>query len=170
MYPQDITDRKQAERELLALKDDLDAELSAMSRLHHSSTRLLAASELHTLLEEILDASIELQGADLGNIQLYDRDTGTLEIVAHRGFDQEFLDYFSDTDENAACGRAMKQGERVVIEDVEKDARFEPHRRIAASAGFRAVQSTPLFDRNGELLGMLDAPGRRTGLPSASCG
>jgi hypothetical protein len=27
-----------------------------------------------------------------------------------------------------------EQGERVVIEDVEKDARFEPHRRIAASA------------------------------------
>lgn len=155
VYLQDITDRKQAERELLTLKDDMDAELSAMSGLHHLSTRLLAASELHTVLEEVLDASIELQGADLGNIQLYDRETGTLEIVAHRGFDQEFLDYFSDTDENAACGRAMKQGERVVIEDVEKDARFGPHRRIAAFAGFRAVQSTPLFDRTGELLGML---------------
>jgi PAS domain S-box-containing protein len=130
----DITERKRAESELLALKDELGAEVSAMSRLRELSTRLLAAAELQPVLEEILDASIELQGADFGNIQLYDPETGTLEIVAHRGFEQEFLEYFSDTDENAASGRAMKQGERVVIEDVEKDARFETHRRIAASA------------------------------------
>jgi PAS domain S-box-containing protein len=107
-----------------------------------------------------------LQGADFGNIQLYDRETGALEIVAHRGFDQEFLEYFSDTDENAACGRAMKRGERVVIEDVENDVEFEPHRRIAASAGFRAVQCTPLFDRNGELLGMLSTHFRQPHRPS----
>ena len=166
MYFQDITERKRAEAELLALKDRLDADLSAMTRLHELSTRLLAASKLQLVLEEILDASIELQGADFGNIQLYDRETGALEIVAHRGFDQDFLEYFSDTDENAACGRAMKRGERVVIEDVENDAEFEPHRRIAASAGFRAVQCTPLFDRNGELLGMLSTHFRQPHRPS----
>jgi PAS domain S-box-containing protein len=166
VYFQDITERKRAEAELLALKDRLDADLSAMTRLNELSTRLLVATKLQLVLEEILDASIELQGADFGNIQLYDRETGALEIVAHRGFDQEFLEYFSDTDENAACGRAMKRGERVVVEDVENDVEFEPHRRIAASAGFRAVQCTPLFDRNGELLGMLSTHFRQPHRPS----
>jgi PAS domain S-box-containing protein len=166
IYSQDITERKQAEAKVLTLKDELGAELSAMTRLHELSTQLFAPSELHSLLEEILDASINLQGADFGNIQLIDREKGELEIVAHRGFNQEFLEYFSDTDENAACGRAMKQGERVVIEDVENDAGFEPHREIAASAGYRAVQSTPLFDRKGELLGMLSTHFRQPHRPS----
>jgi len=39
----------------------------------------------------------------------------------------------------------MQRRERVIIEDVLADPDFEPHREIAASAGFRAVQSTPLF-------------------------
>jgi PAS domain S-box-containing protein len=162
----DISERKQAETELLALKDELNAELSAMTRLHELSTRLLATSELQPLLEEVLDASIQLQGADFGNIQLYNPETGKLDIVVHRGFDQEFLDYFRDTGENAACGRAMKQGKRVLIEDVEKDAEFEPHRQIAASAGYRAVQSTPLFDRKGEPLGVLSTHFRQPHRPS----
>jgi hypothetical protein len=40
--------------------------------------------------------------------------------------------FYAHLEENAYD--AFKQGERVVIEDVEKDERFEPHRRIAASA------------------------------------
>ena len=54
-----------------------------------------------------------------------------------------------------ACGRAAREGGRVIVEDVQTDPGFAPHSRIAASAGFRAVQSTPLFSRAGEVLGML---------------
>src|SRR5262249_33918255 len=45
------------------------------------------------------------------------------------------------------------------------DADFAPHRHIAASAGFRAVQSTPLFSRSGEFLGMLSTHFRRPHRP-----
>jgi PAS domain S-box-containing protein len=152
---QDVTERKRADDELLALKNRLAADLSAMTRLHELSARLLAPSKLQPLLEDALAATITLQGADFGNIQLYNRQTGALEIVVQQGFDQAFLDYFSVVDdEHAACGRAAIRGERVIIEDVETDAGFAPHREIAAATGFRTVQSTPLVDRAGELLGM----------------
>ena len=59
----------------------------------------------------------------------------------------------------------MRQGERIIIEDVQIDPGFEPHRHIAASAGFRAVQSTPLFTRGGELLGMLSTHFRKPHRP-----
>jgi hypothetical protein len=42
-----------------------------------------------------------------------------------------------------------------VIADVCSDPDFEPHRAIAAAAGFRAVQSTPLTDACGQLRGVL---------------
>jgi hypothetical protein len=35
------------------------------------------------------------------------------------------------------------------------DPGFEPHREIAAAAGFRAVQSTPLADRMGRVIGVV---------------
>jgi|SRR5215475_10796837 len=44
---------------------------------------------------------------------------------------------------------------RVVITDVTTDPGFAPHREIALAPGFRAVQSTPLVNRAGHLVGML---------------
>ena len=159
--------RKRAEKESVAWKDELAAELMAMSRLHEFSTRLLSKAGLLPLLEEVLNAIIALQNADFGNVQLYNPETKTLEIVAYRGFQKSFLDYFSSVNEpGAACGRAMQRRERVIIEDVLADPDFEPHRQIAASAGFRAVQSTPLFSRSGEPLGMISTHFRQPHRPS----
>ncbi len=81
-----------------------------------------------------------------------------LEIVAHSGLDDEFLRYFKkvDASDASACGQALAARERVVIEDVNTNPAYEPHRQIAARTGYRAVQSTPLFHRDGNKpLGML---------------
>jgi PAS domain S-box-containing protein len=163
---EDITERKRAEEESLALRDELTAELTAMTRLHEFRTRLLSINDFRTLLEEVLDATIALQRADLGNIQMYNAEKQTLEIVAQRGFQKDFLEHFRNVDdESSACGRAMKLRQRVIIEDVETDPGFAPHRHIAASAGFRAIQSTPLLSRGGKLLGMLSTHFRRPHRP-----
>jgi GAF domain-containing protein len=109
-----------------------------------------------------LEGGIELAGADFGNIQLLDRVTGALEIVAQAGFGPEFLEYFATVDdEHSACGRAAHRGAQTVIEDVRTDPDFRPHRAIAESSGFRAVQSTPLLDHTGTLVGMLSTHNRR---------
>ncbi|HSE20535.1 MAG TPA: ATP-binding protein, partial [Pyrinomonadaceae bacterium] len=152
----EIAERERAEIELTLVKDELAADLKTMLRLHELSTRLLKSTELQPLLEEILDATIELLNADFGNVQLCNPQSKALEIVAQRGFKQDFLDYFSSVHEDsAACGGAIQHRRRVVIDDVETDPGFAPHREIAASAGFRAVQFTPLFSRSGEPLGMI---------------
>jgi PAS domain S-box-containing protein len=153
--------------QLDAVKDELAAELVAMTSLHELGTRLLASMELQPLLDEVLRATIALQNADFGNVQLYNTQTKALEIVAQHGFGQEFLDYFGSVQEDAAaCGRALQRGERVIIEDVEIDPGFAPHRPIAAATGFRAAQSTPLFSRSGEPLGMISTHFRQPHRPS----
>jgi PAS domain S-box-containing protein len=163
----DISERKRSEEDLLALRDELAAELTAMTRLHEFSTHLLAMSGFQSLLEEVLNATIALQNADLGYIQLYNPATKELEIVAHRGFKQDFHEYFENVHDSAtACGRAMELRKRVIIEDVELDSAYAPHRHIAASAGFRAVQSTPLFSGSGEFLGILSTHFRRPHRPA----
>jgi len=143
---------------------DLDSEevcsyraaFEALNRLHELSSRLLEATGLGELLEEILEATIALQHADFGNVQLYNRQTETLEIVAQRGFGPEFLDYFRSVPPGmGACGLALRRRQRVIIEDTEADSAYAPCRAAAAAAGYRAVQSTPMFSRDGELLGML---------------
>jgi GAF domain-containing protein len=53
----------------------------------------------------------------------------------------------------------------VIIEDVLTDEGFARHRQIAASAGFRAVQSTPIFSRRGKPLGMISTHFRQRHRP-----
>ena len=152
---QDVTEQKRAHEELLLLKDELAAELASMTRLHEWSTRLMVSAEIQPLLEEILHATIELQSADFGNVQLYNPQNRTLQIVAQHGFKQEFLDHFHEVLVDSTCGQSLQRGSRVIVDDVQTDAAFEPDRQIAASAGYRAVQSTPLFSRSGQPLGII---------------
>jgi signal transduction histidine kinase len=109
-------------------------------------------------LLEIVDAAIAVTAADMGNIQLLDRGSGALKIEASRGFEAPFLEFFNAVhDGQAACGSAMKSGERVVIEDVIVSPVFvgTPELEAMLAAGVRAVQSTPLVGRSGQIVGML---------------
>src|SRR3984893_1929161 len=171
----DISERKQIEGELKrALADlrqnqlQLAAEVDSMRRLHELVNRLLACNDLQTALEEVLDAAIALLEADMGNVQLLDPQSRELQIVAHRGFREDFLEHFrsAGADPSAVCARAAHLGEPAIVEDVQTDPGFAPHRAIAASAGFRAVQSTPVTSRSGELLGVLSTHFRNPHRPS----
>ena len=115
-----------------------------------------AAPTLVALLDEVLQFALTLLHAERGNVQLADPATGALRIAAQRGFGPEFVEYFAAvTDDGSACGRAARQHAQVVITDVTTDPGFAPHREIALASGFRAVQSTPLVNQAGHLVGML---------------
>lgn len=115
-------------------------------------------ADLALLLEQVLDAAIELQGADFGTVQLYDAENATLRIVAHRGVGKEFLEHFAcvDADDASACDGALKLGQRFIVEDVRKCVAYAPHLGVAARTGYRGVNCTPLTERGTGLpLGML---------------
>ena len=107
-------------------------------------------------LQICLDAAIARQGANKGNIQLLDA-TGALRIVVHSGFQQDFLNYFACVrlDGCSVCARAYRAGSPVVILDVHHDPAFEPHLAVAKAAGFHGVQSIPIADAAGAVIGML---------------
>jgi len=151
----------------LVNKKEHIAELLAMNSVNQLDRQPLTTTEFQPLLEEVLDATMKLLKADLGNIQLFDPSTGVLKIVAQRGFKQDFLDYFDNVHEDTgSCGTALKRRERVIVEDVLTEPFFAPHLEVVISADYRAVQSTPLFSRKGEPLGMLSTHFRRPHRPS----
>lgn len=167
----DITERKRTELERDALEERLASDLDAMRRLQDLSTRLVVSGDLPKLLEEVLDATLELQKADFGNIQLWDEASQTLSIAVQRGFSPVFLEQFrvvgeKDAAKESACGRALRLRERIVIEDVHADPAFEPYRAIADHEGYRAVQSTPMIAADGRPLGMLSTHFRQPHRPS----
>lgn len=157
----DVTDHMRVEA-------NLGDQIEDMRRLHEMSARLLESADLRTMLREVLDATIALQRADFGSIQLRDSETDTLRIVAHHGFSDECLEHFASVGVNdtSASGRALRMGERVIIENVEKDVGYLPHRAIAAHEQYRAVQCTPIRGRAGALMGICSTQFRLPHRPS----
>ncbi len=145
----DITERKQTQ---LVMKADLEA----LTRMHVLSGKLLGAEGVQPLLQEIMDTAVAIMDAKMGVLQLLEDDS--LWIVAHYGHQQPFLEFFSSAENRASvCGEAMQLGGRVVVEDVETSSLFvgTPSLDVMRNAGVRAVQSTPMLNRAGKLLGIL---------------
>src|SRR5258708_35876821 len=115
---EDVSERKQAEKALKQSEESLAAELAAMSRLHELSTRLVPAGDSSSLLQEIADVAIAITTADMGKIQLIEPKSGTLRIVASRGFDQAFLRSYELDGPQPASLPAMMAGVRVEADDV----------------------------------------------------
>ncbi len=123
---------------------------------------------LRRVLAEVLDAAIAITRSDFGNIQLLDPVLGQLKIVVHRGLPQWWRDFWDAADGGAgACGTALARRERVVVEDVEESPIFfgTPALEIQRRAGIRAVQSTPLFARTGNPIGMFSTHFRQRHRP-----
>ena len=143
--------------DLQAVEAQLASDSSALKQLNEASSRLWQARDLHAGLNEILGVAIELLGADKGNVQLFDPARKVLVIAAHQGFEQPFLDFFKEVSAefDTSCGRALRAGRRTFVEDLEADEGFAPFRAMISAARVRAVQSTPLFGRDGRPVGML---------------
>ena len=158
---------RQADRYAAWTRFDLDEPHSAR-RLYAVTRDLREIVQFGSLLARVLEGALDLAGADRGNVQLVDPATGSLRIAVQHGFGPEFLHYFAVVDDDqSACGRAARQRAQTVILDVDADASFAPHRGIAAVSGFRAVQSTPLIERSGRLLGVVSTHYPRPYAPSA---
>lgn len=110
-----------------------------------------------TLLDHVLDTTLALTEADAGGIQLLNAE-GDLEVVAHRGFAREWIERWRRIPAGqGASGAALREGERVTLEDIEQHAALSgtPLLEDLRSAGMRAVQATPIRDDDGALVGVL---------------
>ena len=143
-------------------------ERAAMRRLHKLTKDLGTISRLDSLLPAVLEGALSLMKTDLGTIQIVDPAAGALRIVTQAGFGPEFLEHFAvvGDGDGSACGRAATQRAQTVVADVRSDPDFAPHRDIAGSSGFRGVQSTPLVDYAGHLIGMVSTHFRRPYRPA----
>lgn len=134
-----------------------------------SSAGVLAPG-LEEMLLGVLDAAIATADADFGNVQLLD-DAGRLRIAAHRGFPGWWVDYWNIKagQGHGACGAALQQAARVVVEDMRQDPVFRDPDDLDSmeKIGARAVQSTPIVSHSGDILGMFSTHYKRPYRPDA---
>ena len=95
---------------------------------------------------------------------------GELRLLAFRGFNPEAAKFWEwvRADSECSCGEALRTRQRVIVPDAETcgymvgTEDLETFRRT----GIRAMQSTPLVSRSGQLLGMISTHWGRPHQPS----
>lgn len=154
----DITERKRTEKELADAKEELSRILDALAKIEIINTHCVEGADLTAVLDEIIQTAIVVAGADKGNIQIFDPHTRSLKIIAQRGFEAPFLDFWNTVGEGlGSCGTALEQRQRIIVEDVTESPIFRDKTvlDVQLAAGVRAVCSTPIVSHSGEILGIL---------------
>jgi PAS domain S-box-containing protein len=149
---------RDSEGRLFRILEHSAADLKAMRRLNEIGTRCAReGNDRDGCLQEILSVAIEISGADKGNIQLVDPVSGRLKMTTEAGFDSEFLEFFSNGNQPAACFQAIETQQRIIVEDVRQSALFVGGRslQVMNNAQIRAVHSTPLISSAGNVLGVI---------------
>ncbi|HEV8169859.1 MAG TPA: ATP-binding protein, partial [Pyrinomonadaceae bacterium] len=161
---------RESEARLFGILEHSAADLKAMRRLNEiGSLCAKEGDDIEGCLRDVLSVAIEITGADKGNVQLLDRESGALRLSAQSGFDQHFLEFFESVNgDDCACGVALRTKQRVIVEDVSKSEIFagKPSFDAMRQADVMAVQSLPLLSSAGNVLGMISVHFVQTHRPS----
>ena len=140
-----------------------------LQRLQELGGRLVEEATFDSMVEEVLKASNELLAAEKSVIQLYDSREDVLRLVKQLGFADEDAARFDRIPVGSHCyGTAFKRKARVFIENVQLDQEFSQRAPFFQKLGLVAAQSTPLFDANGIVFGVLSSYWSKPYRPSAT--
>jgi PAS domain S-box-containing protein len=141
-----ISKRKKVERQLYTAKGELASQLRDMTYLHELVGRLNNARGLRATLDEVLSATVSLQGAELAGLWLLEPGSNRPAIVAEIGLPQEI---------HHDLQRTLDSLDPLMIEDVRTEPEDSPWREAGKAVGFRGVAVVPLFDRDGTKFGAI---------------
>ena len=170
MSAEDLTPVVEAQQAVRESNAKSAAEAKALAGFYHAGLKSWQAASIREGLDEMLLGILDLLDTDMGSVQLLDADGKILRIVAHSGFKQDFLEFSREISaaQDTACGRALRTGNIVVVEDVELDPTDAALRSVRRAAGYRAVVTAPLINSRETPLGMISVHFRSPHRPSAS--
>ncbi len=111
---------------------------------------------LAEVLDEVLRTAEEQSPGMIGSVLLLDEDRRRLRHGAARRLPDAYnaaIDGITIGRDVGSCGSAAFQGERVIVEDVERDPRWSPFRPLAREHGLRACWSEPIRGADETILG-----------------
>lgn len=124
----------------------LERQQARLSALYDVSSQLGKSLDLDEVLNQVMDAIIQLTGAERGFLMLYDEDTGQLVTRAARNVDQKSIDGDPMNISRTVIERAIAAGEGVLTSNAQEDARFSSQQSVVGYQ-LRSIMCAPLQAR-----------------------
>jgi signal transduction histidine kinase len=147
---------------LLRLKEQLNAlqvaglhngEQARLAALYHVSSVLGSSLQLAEVLNQVMDAVIQLTGAERGFLILRDGPGGDLRLQAARNLEGKSLDQDDMQISRTLVQQVLHSGQGVVTTNAQRDARFSNQQSVMTYA-LRSILCVPLRAR-GEVSGAI---------------
>ncbi len=123
-----------------------------IARLYNVSRLIGTSLDLQTCLDQVMDAIIELSGAERGFLMMID-DKRVLSIKVARNFDQETIESSDFTLSRTITSKVLETGQALVTTNAQEDPRFAGQKSIVDNA-LRSIIASPLRVR-GQVLGVM---------------
>jgi PAS domain S-box-containing protein len=157
------------EKALRQRERELARELLDQKQLQKISSQLIKQQQVEAVYMQIIEATMALLRSDCGSLQMVLPETDELLLLAQKGFAAGSADGWQRITRNGGttCAEAFRSGERVIVPDLEQCHRVKKAELVSyRKSGIRSVQSTPLFSRAGELVGIISNHWRKVHEPS----
>jgi GAF domain-containing protein len=123
-----------------------------LARLYTVSRMIGSSLDLQTVLEQVMDALIELTGAERGFLMLFDHDE--LHIRVARNFDQETLTSDEFRVSSTITNKVLSTGQAILTTNAQEDPRFAGAGSIVSDA-LSSIMAGPLTNLQGEIIGVI---------------
>jgi PAS domain S-box-containing protein len=134
----DITERKKME--------------DALKRQRDIAITLSGAGTLTEMINRLFDDLLEIEEFDCAGFYLFDKKTGILDMIAHRGLPDKFVEKVSHFDADSPYTKVVLNGKPIY----QKTSDFPPLlREDIQSSGIRSVAAIPI-KYGGEVIGHLN--------------
>lgn len=117
-----------------------------LAALYEVSSQLGTSLDLSEVLNQVMDAIIQLTGAERGFLVLFDDVTGQLQPVAARNVDQETIDGRAMEISRTVVERAAFSGAGILTNNAQEDERFSGQQSVVGYQ-LRAIMCAPLRAR-----------------------
>lgn len=148
--------------ETIRSKQQLEQELADAKLLQKISTELIRESGTSGLYKKIVEAAVAVMGSQFASMQMlvpHETSGGKLKLLASSGLGEEGEKFWEWVyyHTGSSCGEALRTSRRAIIPNFStcefmQDAPTLP---VFLEAGILSAQSTPLYSRDGRLLGMI---------------
>ena len=147
-----LTARQRLHQLEQSLEQESDRE-DSMSAVYRVTQSLGATLDLDEVLNNVMDAVIELTGAERGFLMLIEDDTEELSLRAARNIARETLDADDMEISRTVIQSVVKDGEGVVATDAQSDPRFAEQESVVFY-DLRSILCAPLQVR-GKIIGVI---------------
>ena len=131
--------------------------VNGLEAIHKVGRQVTALLDLDNVLTEVVDAAVDLTGAEEGSLLLLDENTGELYMRAGRNFQEDFVRTFRLPIRDTLAGQVLRTGKPLLIDE-------KTPQKIKTSYLVYTIIYVPLTVKE-RVIGVLEVDNRKTRNP-----